>query len=289
MLKVYERTTSYQSWRSHYWKSLPLLEMLRGVSTLHMDGFYFPWEHPIYTNLADLTDLTITNLDIDNVCVEHIEAILRACPLLESFKLGSTMIHGVDVQTTPSHILMKALHTFEVQELDFEAIAFLFGTIRAPYLRRLSMKEVCYDTSENFDDAKYGTVLLRFFAIAGRSLRHFSFHEADMPIRSRWLIGVLRKTPCLASLELHGVMRLRVILQALIYGGICPELQSLLAIPLGRHSRRGIPTLLLSLVINREHIHPIQCLAAPHTVLKGSFLTSLQERVPRVVTVRIPE
>ncbi|KDQ21812.1 hypothetical protein BOTBODRAFT_26224 [Botryobasidium botryosum FD-172 SS1] len=281
-LSVCDRALSYRSsMHTHPWKALPLLEMLQGVSSLHLDGFYFPWDHPVYTNL---TDLAID--DLGGMRVAHIEAIFRACPLLESFKLECTIINGFDIEATPSLITMKALHTFEVLDLDFEAVVFLFGTIRAPYLRRLSMKEVCCDASDDIGDAKLGNVLLRFFAIAGRSLRHFSIHEADMPMHARWLVGILRKAPCLMSFELRGVMKLRVILQALIYDNICPELQSLVIVPSGNCSWRGTSTLLLSLVINREHIHPIQYLAAPPTVLKGPFFTSLQERVPRIVTLR---
>ncbi|KDQ08324.1 hypothetical protein BOTBODRAFT_568985 [Botryobasidium botryosum FD-172 SS1] len=45
-LTVRNHMSPLRSSHAHHWKSVPLSEMLRGVTALRVDAFYFPWDHP---------------------------------------------------------------------------------------------------------------------------------------------------------------------------------------------------------------------------------------------------
>ncbi|KDQ08326.1 hypothetical protein BOTBODRAFT_38021 [Botryobasidium botryosum FD-172 SS1] len=279
-LTVHERTFMCRPTHARYWKPTSLSEMLRGVAALHIQAFYFPWDHPAYLNLVELT---ISDVEDDHApTAAQLEAVLRGCPLLEYLKLDTTdVMPNVDSQlATPSPIMMRSLHTLIIQQLQFNAFAFVFSTIRAPRLCQLDFHHMCYDV--NFDNnTKFRATTSGFFATAGRSIRYLSISNEEAAIRHQSFISLLRKVPCVVSLELSDVPRLQPILQALTYEAICPELQSLTVTKC--EDERGIAVSLLSLVTNRRHTHPIQHLAAPAKVLKGPVLVSIQDRVPRLV------
>ncbi|KDQ08332.1 hypothetical protein BOTBODRAFT_179962 [Botryobasidium botryosum FD-172 SS1] len=277
-LKVDEHLLMCCSTHARYWKSISLSEMLRGVTALHLHAFYFPWGHPAYSNLVELT---ISDVEDEHApTAAQFETILRGCPLLEYFALDSTDIApNVHPQAAPSPIIMRSLHTITVRHLQFAAFAFVFSTIRAPCLRQLDFHGMHYDNE--FDNrTKFRVVISGFFASAGRSLRYLSISDEEQTIRCRSLISFLRKAPCVTSLKFEDISKLQPIVWALTHEAICPELQSLTVA--GCEDERGIAISLLSLVTNRKHTRPIQYLAAPAKVLKGSALTLIQDHVPHL-------
>ncbi|KDQ08331.1 hypothetical protein BOTBODRAFT_179961 [Botryobasidium botryosum FD-172 SS1] len=276
-LVVHDLTHLYHSSHAHQWKSASLSEMLRGVTALHLDAFYFPWDHPAYINLVELT---ISDLDdVYAPTASQFEAILRGCPLLEYLELENMDMPGIDLHSMPSRIFMRSLHTISALSLGFDLFAFVFDTIRAPRLRRLHLHNpFCADEVEQ---TRLRTIIMGFLVTAGQSLGYLSISDENAAFRSPLLIALLRKAPRVVSLELCDIWTLRPTLRALTHDGICPELQSLAII--GCEIERGIAILLLSLVTNRRHTYPIQYLAASAKILKKSVLTSLQERVPHLV------
>lgn len=59
-------------------------EVFRGVRFLRLNRIYFPWDHPVYVGLVELS---LSHMDMGILVPAQLETILRDCPSLELLRL----------------------------------------------------------------------------------------------------------------------------------------------------------------------------------------------------------
>ncbi|KDQ16061.1 hypothetical protein BOTBODRAFT_173339 [Botryobasidium botryosum FD-172 SS1] len=278
-LKLVDRSRVFSGARGGKWKTAQLLELMRGVRNLQLREYRFPWDHPVYTNLAELR---ITGIESANQpTVAQFQAVLRSCPLLELLDLNRISIIA-DSHTRPSSTLMDCLRTIKVTDLDFDTFASIFELIRAPQLARLGIHTMHPGVLGSFEDARFTQVVSRFFTNPSQSMQCLSISDAEFTLLSPSIITLLRKLPGLTSLEICLVEDVHLILQALSHENVCPELRSLTLVDCD-WKPEDLSVALLALVANRKHSRPIERLITRFCGLKTSAFVSLRKRVPYFV------
>lgn len=261
-----------------------LVELMRRVKILHLEGFYFPWTNPVYTNLTHLRILDIPWSSADRLDVAQFETILRGCPSLEYLDLNGADIEEGEMVTPhrTSSIAMSCLRTIKLTAVELDTLRNLFHLITAPVVGALGIHSLI-----EFDDALFdtpdpiATAVSDLFPTPSQSLWCLSLSDRSLCFALTTMPTLLQLVPHITSLELGHSVALGDLMEEMIVKKLCPKLESLLLDGCtSAEFSKTMQRFIQSRLEKDSGLRPIRRLRAINMELDPNFVDWLDKRIP---------
>jgi hypothetical protein len=222
-----------------------LMEMVRPLESLTLDGVHVIWDSVLFTGLKELTLRTVPE---ENYPPRgKFFKFLRQLPMLESLTLDSLVFKEVEDAEALQLYSMESLHTLDLRDMVIRDILLILAHLQTPALRRFTLFAPDVNPGDADDDEEdfvadeeqlrnLGDALVRYFSPTKTpNLRRLSFEGPGL----EWdtVVDILKQVPGLEALRITEMVMDDTLLDALTNAlqitdedgsrYLCPRLTSL--------------------------------------------------------------